>query len=55
MVQVFSALQSGTEEQLEASMEDGAYTSKQAIFLKEQVDLAVEHLGSIGHSRRCMG
>src|SRR6266516_1587254 len=28
-VQVFSALQSGTEEQLEASIEDGAYKSKQ--------------------------
>src|SRR5258708_9990977 len=41
-VQVFSALQSGTEEQLEASIEDGAYKSKQADLFEEQVDLAVE-------------
>jgi TatD DNase family protein len=41
-VQVFSALQSGTEEQLEASIEDGAYNSKQAELCEEQLDLAVE-------------
>jgi TatD DNase family protein len=41
-VQVFSALQSGTEEQLEASIEDGAYKSKQADLFEEQLDLAVE-------------
>jgi TatD DNase family protein len=44
-VQVFSALQSGTEEQVEASIEDGAYKSKQADLFEEQLDLAVE-LGS---------
>src|SRR5256886_6870251 len=41
-VQVFSALQSGTEEQLEASIEDGAHKSKQAELFQEQLDLAVE-------------
>jgi TatD DNase family protein len=41
-VQVFSALQSGTEEQLEASIEDGAYKSKQVDLFEEQLDLAVE-------------
>jgi TatD DNase family protein len=41
-VQVFNALQSGTEEQLEASIEDGAYKSKQADLFEEQLDLAVE-------------
>lgn len=41
-VQVFSALQSGTEEQLEASIEDGAYKSKQADLFAEQLDLAAE-------------
>ncbi len=41
-VQVFSALQSGTEEQLEASIEDGACKSKQADLFEEQLDLAVE-------------
>ena len=41
-VQVFSALQSGTEEQLEASIEDGAYKSKQADLFEEQLDLAAE-------------
>jgi TatD DNase family protein len=43
-VQVFSALQSGTEEQVEASIEDGAYKSKQADLFEEQLDLAVELL-----------
>jgi TatD DNase family protein len=41
-VQVFNALQSGTEEQLEASIEDGAYKSKQLDLFEEQLDLAVE-------------
>jgi TatD DNase family protein len=41
-VQVFSALQSGTEEQVEASIEDGAHKSKQADLFEEQLDLAVE-------------
>jgi TatD DNase family protein len=41
-VQVFNALGSGTEEQLEASIEDGAYKSKQAELFEEQLDLAVE-------------
>jgi TatD DNase family protein len=41
-VQVFNALQSGTEEQLEASIEDGAYKSKQADLFQEQLDLAIE-------------
>ncbi len=41
-VQVFSALQSGTEDQVEASIEDGAYKSKQAELFQEQLDLAVE-------------
>ena len=41
-VQVFNALQSGTEEQMEASIEDGAYKSKQADLFQEQLDLAVE-------------
>ena len=41
-VQVFNALQSETEEQLEAKIEDGAYKSKQADLFLEQLDLAVE-------------
>jgi TatD DNase family protein len=51
-VQVFNALQSGTEEQLEASIEDGAYKSKQADLFRQQLDLAVElHLNVIIHQR----
>ncbi len=51
-VQVFSALQSGTEEQLEASIEDGAYKSKQIDLFEEQLDLAVElHLNVVIHQR----
>ena len=51
-VQVFSALQSGTEEQLEASIEDGAYKSKQADLFEEQLDLAVElGLNVVTHQR----
>ena len=41
-VQVFNALQSETEEQIEARIEDGAYKSKQAELFEEQLDLAVE-------------
>lgn len=41
-VQVFNALGSETEEQLEATVEDGAYKSKQADLFEEQLDLAVE-------------
>ena len=41
-VQVFSALQSTTEDQVEANIEDGAYKSKQAELFEEQLDLAVE-------------
>jgi TatD DNase family protein len=51
-VQVFSALQSGTEEQLEASIEDGACKSKQADLFEEQLDLAVElRLNVVIHQR----
>ncbi len=42
-VQVFaSALQGETEEQIDASIADGAYKSKQAILFEQQLDLAVE-------------
>jgi TatD DNase family protein len=41
-VQVLNALQSETEEQVEASIEDGAYKSKQAELFEQQLDLAVE-------------
>ena len=41
-VQVFNALQSATEEQIEATIEDGAYTSKQAELFEQLLDLAVE-------------
>lgn len=41
--QVFAgALQSSTEEQLEAGIHDGAYKSKQASLFQQQLDLAVE-------------
>src|SRR5437870_6256190 len=51
-VQVFNALQSGTEEQLEASIEDGAYKSKQASLFQQQLDLAVElRLNVVIHQR----
>jgi len=51
-VQVFSALQSGTEEQLEANIEDGAYKSKQADLFQQQLDLAVElRMNVIIHQR----
>ncbi len=42
-VQVFSsALQSETEEELEAGIHDGAYKSRQASLFEQQLDLAVE-------------
>jgi TatD DNase family protein len=42
-VQVFaSALQGETEEQIDASIHDGAYKSKQAVLFEQQLDLAVE-------------
>jgi TatD DNase family protein len=41
-VQVFSALQSATEDQIEAAIEDGAYKSKQAELFQQLLDLAVE-------------
>ena len=51
-VQVFNALQSGTEEQVEASIEDGSYKSKQADLFEEQLDLAVElRLNVVIHQR----
>ena len=51
-VQVFNALQSGTEEQLEANIEDGAYKSKQADLFQQQLDLAVElRLNVVIHQR----
>jgi TatD DNase family protein len=51
-VQVFNALQTGTEEQLEATIEDGAYKSKQAELFEEQLDLAVEFgLNAVIHQR----
>ncbi len=41
-VQVFNALQSETEEQVEARIQDGAYKSKQAELFEQLLDLAVE-------------
>jgi TatD DNase family protein len=42
-VQVFShALQSETEEEIEAEIHDGAYKSRQASLFEQQLDLAVE-------------
>src|SRR5436305_1098222 len=41
-VQVFNALQSTTEEQLEATIEDGAYKAKQAELFEQLLDLAIE-------------
>jgi TatD DNase family protein len=51
-VQVFNALQSETEEQVEARIEDGAYKSKQAELFGELLDLAVElRLNVVVHQR----
>jgi TatD DNase family protein len=42
-VQVFSrALQGETEEEIEASIQDGAYKSRQASLFQQQLDLAVD-------------
>src|SRR5438045_2518884 len=41
-VQVFNALQSTTEEQIEATIEDGAYKAKQAELFEQLLELAVE-------------
>jgi TatD DNase family protein len=42
-VQVFAnALQGETEEQIDASIEDGAYKSRQTMLFEQQLDLAVE-------------
>src|SRR5436305_392010 len=51
-VQVFNALQSETEEQLEATIEDGAYKAKQAELFEQLLDLAVElKLNVVIHQR----
>src|SRR3989454_3292626 len=51
-IQVFNALQSETEEQIEARIEDGAYKSKQASLFEQQLDLAVElRLNVVIHQR----
>jgi TatD DNase family protein len=51
--QVFSkALQSSTEEEIEADIHDGAYKSKQASLFEQQLDLAVEvGLNVVVHQR----
>jgi TatD DNase family protein len=51
-IQVFNALQSETEEQIEAGIEDGAYKSKQADLFQQLLDLAVElRLNVVIHQR----
>jgi TatD DNase family protein len=52
-VQVFAnALQGETEEQIDASIEDGSYKSKQASLFEQQLDLAVElGLNVVVHQR----
>jgi len=52
-VQVFAqALQGETEEQIDASIHDGAYKSKQASLFQQQLDLAVElGLNVVVHQR----
>jgi TatD DNase family protein len=51
-VQVFNALQSETEEQVEARIEDGAYKSKQAELFEQLLDLAVElNMNVVIHQR----
>ena len=51
-VQVFNALQSETEEQVEARIEDGAYKAKQAELFEQLLDLAVElRLNVVIHQR----
>jgi len=51
-VQVFNALQSETEVQIEAGIEDGAYKAKQAELFEQLLDLAVElRLNIVIHQR----
>ena len=51
-IQVFNALQSETEEQIEARIEEGAYKSKQAELFEQLLDLAVElRLNVVIHQR----
>jgi TatD DNase family protein len=52
-VQVFArALQGETEEEIEASIQDGAYKSRQASLFEQQLDLAVElELNIVIHQR----
>src|SRR6184192_1187478 len=51
-VQVFNALQSETEDQLEANIEDGAYKAKQAELFGQLLELAVElRLNVVIHQR----
>ena len=51
-VQVFNALQSETEEQVEARIEDGAYKSKQAELFEQLLDLAAAlRLNVVIHQR----
>jgi TatD DNase family protein len=51
-VQVFNALQSTTEEQIEATIEDGAYKAKQAELFEQLLDLAVAlRLNVVIHQR----
>src|SRR5437660_8322960 len=51
-IQVFNALQSETEEQVEARIEDGAYKSKQAELFEQLLDPAVElRLNVVIHQR----
>jgi TatD DNase family protein len=51
-IQVFNALQSETEEQVEARIEDGAYKAKQAELFEQLLDLAVElRLNVVIHQR----
>ena len=51
-VQVFNALQSETEVQIEAGIEDGAYKAKQAELFEQLLDLAVElKLNVVIHQR----
>jgi len=52
-VQVFAnALQGETEEQIDASIADGAYKSKQGMLFEQQLDLAVElRLNMVIHQR----
>src|SRR6184192_1252659 len=51
-IQVFNALQSETEEQVEARIEDGAYKSKQAELFEQLLDLAAAlRLNVVIHQR----